>query len=110
MAPGHFLLLAEEISVEWREAVAPYLHAYRVTNGQSLDDALAPANRRLHITLVGSADGELGVPTRWEDEIRRRAPHVVIDRLEATTAGELRRIAVARVERGDRYGARDSET
>jgi hypothetical protein len=102
---SHYVLMAQGCSQAWRHTLEKYLHAFRATNGQSLDDALRMAAARHHITLVGSAGSENGVSQAWEDEIRRRNPQVLIDRLAATTVLELRLFANRRVERNDRYGA-----
>lgn len=102
---SHFVLLAQNSSIAWRHALDKYLDTFKVTNGQSLDDALRLAATRHHITLVGSADSDLGVPKEWELEIRRRAPDVIIDRIEAKSARELRRAADRRAQRNERWGA-----
>lgn len=105
---SHYLLLAQEASIEWRHALDAYLHRFRVTNGQSLDDAVRIGAERHHITLVGSADSVYGVPAAWEAEIRRRRPDgdqiVIIDRLPGRTVEELRRAADERVRQNDRFG------
>jgi hypothetical protein len=104
---SHFVLLAQHSNGEWRHALDRYLDTFKVTNGQSLDDAVRLAARRHHITLVGSADSVWGVPADWEREIRRRNPRILIDRMAAISAADLRRIADGRAQRGDRYGRGD---
>ena len=94
---------------EWREALVPYLQVFRATSGQVLQDALCPLNKRLHVTLVGSTGATGAVPAQWEGEIRRRAPHIVIDRMAAKTTEDLQRIVNGRIAHGDRYGVRDEE-
>ncbi|MBC7235389.1 MAG: hypothetical protein H5T69_06070 [Chloroflexi bacterium] len=101
---SHFVLFAQEVSLDWRHALDNYLQRFRVTNGQSLDDALRIAAEHHHVTLVGSAGGVYGVPAEWEEEIRRRQPRTEIDRLEGLTVEELRRAADERVRWNDRYG------
>ena len=104
---SHYVLLAQNTNVAWRHALDRYLDTFKVTNGQSLDDALRLEAAEHHITLVGSADSELGVPKNWEWEILRRKPDVLVDRMEAHSVTELRRVATARAERGDRYGVQE---
>jgi hypothetical protein len=104
---SHYVLLAQNANVAWRHALDRYLETFKATNGQSLDDALRLGAAKHHITLVGSGDSELGVPRDWEWEILRRKPDVLLDRMEAHSVTELRRVATARAERDDRYGARE---
>ncbi|MEA3406901.1 MAG: hypothetical protein U9R48_02315 [Chloroflexota bacterium] len=103
----HYLLLPQKSSLAWRHALDRYLDTFKVTNGQSLDDAVRLAAPEHHITLVGSADSERGVPQNWEKEIHRRNPDALVDRMEAHNVRELRRIATTRAKRGDRYGERE---
>jgi len=103
----HYVLLAEDVNAEWRHALDRYLDTFKATNGQSLDDAVRLATDRHHITLVGGADAEFGAPQAWEVEIKTRNDKIVIDRMRARTADELRQIADLRAERNDRYGARE---
>ena len=106
---SHYVLMEPDISIRWRNALGAYLATFKVTNGQSLEDALRLGAREHHITLVGHKGEEPGVLGAWEEEIRRRNPNVVIDRMEAASTRELRRIASLRAVRGDRYGERDGE-
>jgi len=106
---SHYVLMAQEISIEWRHALDNYLQTFRVTNGQSHDDALRLAAKEHHITLVGAPDAPMGVPQEVEDYIRRVKPEVLIDRMNVHTAEELKILADMRVERNDRYGAHDIE-
>jgi len=103
----HYVLLAEDVNAEWRHALDRYLDTFKATNGQSLDDAVRLATDRHHITLVGGADAEFGAPQAWEVEIKTRNDKIVIDRMRARTADELRQLADLRAERNDRYGARE---
>jgi len=106
---SHFVLLAQNSPIAWRHALDKYLETFKVTNGQSLDDAVRLAAKRHHITLVGSADSPYGLPKEWEEEIRRRNPKIIIDRMEARSVSELRRVADRRAQRGDRYGEHDRD-
>ena len=106
---GHFVLMSPRIGQGWRQALVPYLQAFRATNGQALEDALLPLNKRLHITLVGGTGTAGAVPAEWEGEIHRRAPHIVIDRMAAKTTLDLQRIVDQRIARDDRYGEHDAE-
>lgn len=101
---SHYVLMAPNITLEWRHALDRYLESFRATNGQALLDAQRLVAARQHVTLVGSADSPCGVPQHWEDEIRRRNPHINVDRLQGTTPGEVESAAADRVDRGDRYG------
>jgi|YNPNPStandDraft_1061719.scaffolds.fasta_scaffold23039_2 hypothetical protein len=104
---SHFVLLAQNASLAWRHALDKYLDTFKVTNGQSLDDAVRLAAKHHHITLVGTAGSPFGLPQEWEEEIRRRNPKIILDRMEARTVEELRRVANRRAETGDRYGQND---
>ena len=106
---SHYVLMEPDISIAWRHALGKYLDAFKVTNGQSVNDALRLGAREHHITLVGHKDDGWGVLTEWEEEIRGREPRIIMDRMEARSTRELRGIADRRAERGDRYGERDGE-
>lgn len=101
---SHYVLLAQNCPDAWRRALEGYFDVYKVTNGQSLDDALRLATAHHHITLVGDADCDYGVPLEWEDEIRRRAPEVTLDRIAGGSAEQIEAVVHDRVVRGDRYG------
>jgi len=105
---SHFVLMAQNSSIAWRHALDKYLDTFKVTNGQSLDDAVRLAAKYHHITLVGRAGSTYGMPQEWEDEIMRRNSRIIIDRMEASSVTELRHIADGRAERGDRYGSNDA--
>ena len=104
---SHYVLLSQDCPLAWRHALDRYLDTFKATNGQSLEDALRLRAKRQHITLVGSAESEYGVPREWEEEIRRRNPKAIIDRMEAKNVEELRRLANRRALYGDRYGQLD---
>ena len=106
---SHFVLLAQNSSITWRHALDKYLDTFKVTNGQSLDDAVRLAAKHHHITLVGTAGSPYGMSKEWEDEIRRRNSKIIIDRMEAASVSELCRVADRRAQRGDRYGEHDRE-
>jgi len=106
---SHFVLLAQNSSILWRHALDKYLDTFKVTNGQSLDDAVRLAAKHHHITLVGTAGSPYGMSKEWEDEIRRRNSKIIIDRMEAASVSELCRVADRRAQRGDRYGEHDRE-
>ena len=106
---SHFVLLAQNSSILWRHALDKYLDTFKVTNGQSLDDAVRLAAKHHHITLVGTAGSPYGMSKEWEDEIRRRNSKIIIDRMEAASVSELCRVADRRAQRGDRYGEHGRE-
>lgn len=106
---SHYVLLAQNCSLLWRRALEKYLEIFKATSGQSVDDAVRLTARRQHITLVGTAGSPFGLPRGWEDEIRRRNPGALIDRMEARNHFELRRVAERRAARQDRYGEHDRD-
>jgi hypothetical protein len=106
---SHYVLMAQETALSWRQALERYLHTFRVTSGQSVDDALRLAATEHRITLVGSPTSVYGVSQEVEDHILNTNPDVIIDRMSAKTSAELKDLADMRAERGDRYGARDGE-
>jgi hypothetical protein len=103
----HYVLLADACPDAWREALVPYLSAYRATSGQSLRDAFCLAGKPHHITLVGSAVSQYGVPHQVEAQIREQLPEAMIDRMRVASVRGLRRLVARRIERNDRYGDRD---
>ena len=109
MRETHFVLLSQEANYAWRHALDKYLDTFKVTNGQSVDDALRLTSRYHHITLVGNHGVIGGVSREVEQYIRAGHPEVLIDRMRADNPEALRGIANRRVERYDRYGARDAE-
>jgi hypothetical protein len=84
--------------------VEHYFDRFKVTNGQSHDDAMRVHGARHHITLVGSPDNKYGVSQEVEDYIRTHGPEIEIDRMMATEAEELKQVADDRVSSGRRFG------
>ena len=105
----HYVLFGPRITSAWRHALDSYLGTFQATNGQSVLDATRMAGVEHHITLVGAADAELGVPSAWEREIRYRQPSVAMDRMHASSVWALRQIVARRVRHGDRYGQQDDQ-
>ncbi|HID87701.1 MAG TPA: N-acetylmuramoyl-L-alanine amidase [Anaerolineae bacterium] len=101
---SHYVLMAQNVPASWRRALERYFDTFKVTNGQSHDDAMVVHGTRHHITLVGSPECPYGVPQEVEDFIRAHAPEIEIDRMMATTAEELRRVADERAATGRRFG------
>jgi len=101
---SHYVLMAQNVPNSWRRALEHYFDAYKVTNGQSHDDAMVVHGTRHHITLVGSPDSKYGIPQELEDHIRTHAPEIEIDRMVATNAEELKQVADERVSSGRRFG------
>ncbi len=101
---SHFVLMAQNVPDSWRRALENYFDRYKVTNGQSHDDAMVVHGTRHHITLVGSPEPQYGVPQGVEDHIRTHAPDIQLDRMPATNAEELKQVADERVANDRRYG------
>ena len=101
---SHYVLMAQNIPASWRRALEHYFDTFKVTNGQSHDDAMVVHGTRHHITLVGSPESPYGTPQGVEDFIRAHAPEIEVDRMMATTAEELKRVADERAATGHRFG------
>jgi hypothetical protein len=101
---SHYVLMAQNVPDSWRRALEKYFDRYKVTNGQSHDDAMIVHGARHHISLVGSPDCQYGVSQELEDHITSTAPEILIDRMVASTAEELKQVADWRVDTGRRFG------
>lgn len=101
---SHYVLMAHNVPHSWRQALERYFDRYKVTNGQSHDDAMIVHGARHHITLVGSADCQYGISQELEDHIKATAPAILIDRMAASAADELQLVADERVASGRRFG------
>jgi hypothetical protein len=101
---SHYVLMFGNVPHSWRRALEHYFDRFKVTNGQSHDDAMRVHGARHHITLVGSPDNQYAVSQEVEDYIRAHGPEIEIDRMMATKAEELKQVADERVSSGRRFG------
>ncbi|MCD6555037.1 MAG: hypothetical protein DRI52_07510 [Chloroflexi bacterium] len=93
---SHFVLFPQGADWAWYEAASRYLTFYRVTNGQSADDAGVVHGDLGHTITVINPDDEL-----MDYLLAFKAN---LDVIRAPTPADLKAIMDARVERNDRYG------
>jgi hypothetical protein len=95
---SHYVLLPAGTPWTWFEACRHYFRAFRVTRGESLDDAAKVHGTLGHtITCINPTDDVL-------DSLRRLNPEARLDEVRADSADELEGIMKRRAEDNLRFG------
>lgn len=95
---SHFVVFPQGSKKEWYDAFWPYLEAFRVTRGESYDDAV-----KVHGDL-GHTVTAINAPADAVEYMRRVNPDAEFDLIQVETPAALAEIARRRVAEGRRFG------
>lgn len=100
---SHYVVLPQGTEKSWYDAIWPYFKAYRVTRGESLDDAVKVHGDLGHtVTAVNLSDSDVAY-------MRALNPDITVDRIAAATPEALRTLVERRVALNRRYGPDEVE-